>query len=109
MSAEHNIPIEIITVTLRGGEVKEIYKEPLADFMARGRAADCDCDQIACICTKAREHKKTCRYRKSLTCPVPIECEHGFDVCPICDPCTCKKAKKKTNLSNKKRKTSKAE
>lgn len=24
-----------------------------------------------------------------MTCPVAVECEHGFDVCPTCDPCTC--------------------
>lgn len=30
-----------------------------------------------------------CRFRVSATCPVPVECDHGYDVCPECDPCTC--------------------
>lgn len=24
-----------------------------------------------------------------MVCPVGIECDHGYDVCPVCDPCTC--------------------
>lgn len=35
------------------------------------------------------EHRQGCRTRTAATCAVPIECEHGYDVCPRCDPCTC--------------------
>ena len=63
--------------------------EPLEDFMARGRAPDCDCGLIQCACARAREHTKDCAYRKALTCAIAIECEHGFDVCPTCDACDC--------------------
>ena len=35
------------------------------------------------------EHVEGCRRRKAATCAIPIECDHGFDVCPVCDPCTC--------------------
>jgi len=69
----------------------EVIFEDEKEFMARGRPADCDCELISCVCTEARQHKLACRYRKALTCAVAIDCEpHGFDVCPECDPCTCK-------------------
>jgi hypothetical protein len=32
---------------------------------------------------------KDCPLYKAVNCGTPIECEHGYDVCPICDPCTC--------------------
>lgn len=51
------------------------------------------CEIIGCVCKEAGEHEPECRYRISLLCPVGIECEHGFDVCLICDPCTCKEPK----------------
>jgi hypothetical protein len=47
------------------------------------------CDRLACVCNVQATHKETCRYRVSTQCPVAVACEHGFDVCPICDPCTC--------------------
>lgn len=34
-------------------------------------------------------HGNTCKLARALACPVGIECEHGWDVCPFCDPCTC--------------------
>jgi hypothetical protein len=39
--------------------------------------------------TLARGHKPDCQFRIAETCAIPVECEHGHDVCPICDPCTC--------------------
>jgi hypothetical protein len=55
-----------------------------------GRAPDCTCGFIECVCQEARLHDKKCRYRKALTCPIGIHCEpHGFDVCPVCDVCGC--------------------
>lgn len=36
-----------------------------------------------------RGHAVHCRFRLATTCTTPIECEHGYDVCPQCDPCTC--------------------
>lgn len=35
------------------------------------------------------EHKAGCPELRARTCTTPIECLHGFDVCPECDPCTC--------------------
>jgi hypothetical protein len=50
----------------------------------------CDtCGFIECICKIQREHHKLCRLVVAARCPVSIECEHGHDVCPICDPCNC--------------------
>ena len=34
-------------------------------------------------------HDRTCLYARAVRCRVAIECEHGYDVCPTCDPCTC--------------------
>lgn len=34
-------------------------------------------------------HHEKCLFIKAATCAVPIECNHGFDVCPVCDPCFC--------------------
>jgi len=39
--------------------------------------------------TLSVQHKRTCRFRIAETCAVGVECEHGYDVCPMCDPCTC--------------------
>ncbi len=36
-----------------------------------------------------RKHAKTCRFWLSIHGAVGIECEHGYDSCPKCDPCTC--------------------
>lgn len=36
------------------------------------------------------KHKEDCPYQKAMSNPVGIECKHGYDVCPECDPCTCK-------------------
>lgn len=52
------------------------------------------CGHLACVCAILATHGKGCDYRRAATCAVPIECEHGFDVCPTCDPCTCKPAVK---------------
>lgn len=38
------------------------------------------------------QHKPNCRQNKALGA-VAIECEHGFDMCPICDACNCGVAK----------------
>lgn len=40
----------------------------------------------------ADDHDPDCRFRIAATSAAGIECEHGYDVCPICDPCTCEGA-----------------
>lgn len=52
----------------------------------------CDvCGHLACVCSIKEKHPDPeCRFRVSATCAVPIECDHGYDVCTKCDPCTCK-------------------
>lgn len=49
----------------------------------------CACGQIECVCRMVAGHSPDCRFSKSVLCPVAIECEHGYDVCPICDACNC--------------------
>ena len=50
---------------------------------------ECICGHISCICHFKKRHKKECLFLRAVSCSVGIECDHGFDVCPICDPCTC--------------------
>ncbi len=55
-----------------------------------GKITACSiCGHFACVCKILADHKEGCPYRRSATCSVPIECDHGYDVCPECDPCTC--------------------
>lgn len=54
------------------------------------RASDCFCGLIYCVCNQVRNHKPECRFRRAMTCAIPISCYHEHDVCPECDPCTCK-------------------
>lgn len=49
---------------------------------------------------KLMPHEKDCKYKKALECPVGIECKHGYDCCPICDPCTCKEKNIKEKMKN---------
>lgn len=59
------------------------------EFLARDRVEKCTCGMISCVCELVKPHNEDCRFRNSVLCPVAIECEHGYDVCPKCDPCTC--------------------
>lgn len=47
------------------------------------------CRMLVCVCNILKRHSSECRFRISATCAIPIECEHGYDVCPICDVCNC--------------------
>ncbi len=49
----------------------------------------CKCGHIACVCNIEQNHAVECKFRIAATGSVAIECDHGYDVCPICDPCTC--------------------
>lgn len=80
------------------GEVKamletvgcEVIIQNEKEYFARGRVADCTCQMLECVCALTRLHLVSCRYRKALIRPIAISCEeHGVDVCPVCDSCTC--------------------
>lgn len=45
--------------------------------------------QFQVIVRQIEEHDPDCRLRAAVTCPVGVECRHGYDVCPVCDQCTC--------------------
>jgi hypothetical protein len=47
------------------------------------------CGHISCVCSIKKKHDAECKLLKAATSAVGIECEHGYDVCPKCDPCTC--------------------
>lgn len=49
----------------------------------------CTCGQLSCVCNVISNHHPECKFRRATAGSVPIECDHGRDVCPICDPCTC--------------------
>lgn len=37
------------------------------------------------------QHLPTCPTYIAVHGAVAVECEHGYDVCPKCDACTCQK------------------
>ena len=47
------------------------------------------CKFYSCVCAILLGHQKECSYRKAATSPIGIDCPHGYDVCPQCDPCNC--------------------
>lgn len=47
------------------------------------------CNHFACVCNIRENHRDDCTFRIAASSAVGIECEHGRDVCPTCDPCTC--------------------
>lgn len=88
---EKTSPEAIAAYLFDGGPMPEgAYEETFEEYSARGRVHDCDCQLIQCVCLVKRQHQEDCRFRVSLTCAVPIECEHGVDVCPHCDKCDCR-------------------
>lgn len=48
------------------------------------------CEFYECVCSVILGHQKECDYRRAVTCLIPIECDHGYDVCLKCDVCNCK-------------------
>jgi hypothetical protein len=48
------------------------------------------CGFFDCVCQIRKDHKVGCRVRQAAECPISVECEHGVEVCPICDACDCR-------------------
>lgn len=44
---------------------------------------------VCCVCNIDKTHKDNCLFRRAAVLSVELECEHGFQACPICDPCNC--------------------
>lgn len=42
-----------------------------------------------CICELKKKHKPDCRFLKAASLSIELACEHGYQACPICDPCDC--------------------
>jgi len=47
------------------------------------------CGFFDCVCEIRKVHKPDCKFRRAMETSVGISCDHGHDVCPECDPCTC--------------------
>jgi hypothetical protein len=47
------------------------------------------CGFFDCVCQIREQHAPDCRFRIAMECPVGVNCDHGYDVCPECDACTC--------------------
>ena len=50
------------------------------------------CGHLAgsCVCVIRETHDPKCRYRIAAELSIELPCDHGYQACPICDPCTCK-------------------
>jgi hypothetical protein len=82
--------VDAVTAMLDGKPLPAgAHEEDYDTFVARGRIENCTCHQISCVCAQVAGHNEGCRFRTAVLCPIPIDCEHGYDVCPQCDPCTC--------------------
>lgn len=53
------------------------------------KKSECAWGHIACVCNIKKRHNPNCKFLIAATGAIGIECKHGFDVCPKCDPCTC--------------------
>jgi hypothetical protein len=49
-----------------------------------------ECGNLAtCVCQIVAQHRPGCRYRIAASLSIELACDHGFQACPICDPCPC--------------------
>ena len=54
------------------------------------------CGYISCLCYIIASHLPECKFRSAATgVAIGCSCEWPRDVCPTCDPCTCKELKEK--------------
>ncbi len=44
---------------------------------------------VRCICGIKDAHRVLCEYRVAALLSMEIPCTHGFQACPVCDPCKC--------------------
>lgn len=44
---------------------------------------------VTCVCELQLRHQPKCRFLLASQLSVELACEHGFQACPTCDPCTC--------------------
>jgi hypothetical protein len=47
------------------------------------------CGHVTCVCGLRLKHRKGCRFLRAAELSVELACDHGFQACPICDPCDC--------------------
>ena len=44
---------------------------------------------VSCVCVINQQHKADCCFRLAANLPFELACDHGFQACPLCDPCDC--------------------
>lgn len=90
VSIAKRMGVRVIVVERQGTSRQHVDMcgKPLKKLLAEV-GNECGCGQIACVCHLVAGHVEGCRLRTPLLCPVSVECPHGRDVCPECDPCTC--------------------
>ena len=49
----------------------------------------CGVIKEGCICALNTKHKADCRFLRAARLGVELACCHGFQACPLCDPCSC--------------------
>ncbi len=44
---------------------------------------------VHCTCTLQERHQPGRRFVRAAMLSVELACEHGYQACPLCDPCSC--------------------
>lgn len=73
---------EVLIVNRANGDVRT---GELSDIVCPGGCGNI----VSCTCWIEEQHAKGCRYRIAATMPFELACDHGYQACPACDPCTC--------------------
>lgn len=83
------IPLETVILLSPRGTMRfrnDLYKA----FKTSGiRVCDKCNNLVNCVCQVLQQHNPGCRFRVAAGLSFELACEHGFQACPICDPCTC--------------------
>ncbi len=80
---------DTIASWMAGGKPANVTERSFEEAIAVGRADNCSCGLIECVCDLVGHHQKSCRFRRALLSPVSIACDHGLEACSECDPCNC--------------------
>ena len=47
------------------------------------------CGSVTCYCEQKARHRGDCRYLRAARLSFELACDHGYQACPECDPCSC--------------------
>jgi hypothetical protein len=68
--------------------LKSVFPQANIEVGQTGSCPRCG-NLVSCTCSIAKKHAADCCYRKAAELPFELACEHGFQACPVCDPCAC--------------------